>query len=82
MKKEKVPLSEYPRPQLKRDSYMTLNGLWEYAITSQEAFPHSFMGNVLVPFSIETQKEINHILQPNEFLYYRKSFKTCKCFRT
>ena len=26
MKKEKVPLSEYPRPQLKRDSYMTLNG--------------------------------------------------------
>ena len=29
MKKEKIPLSEYPRPQLKRDSYMTLNGLWE-----------------------------------------------------
>lgn len=80
MKKEKVPLSEYPRPQLKRDSYMTLNGLWEYAITSQEAFPHSFMGNVLVPFSIETQKEINHILQPNEFLYYRKSFKLDKDF--
>ena len=24
------PLSEYPRPQLRRDSYLCLNGLWDY----------------------------------------------------
>ena len=27
------PLPEYPRPQLRRNSYLNLNGIWEYAIT-------------------------------------------------
>ena len=26
------PLQEYPRPQLERDSYINLNGYWNYAI--------------------------------------------------
>lgn len=26
------PLPEYPRPQLKRDAWLNLNGLWDYAI--------------------------------------------------
>lgn len=27
-------LSEYPRPLLKRDSYINLNGIWQYTFTS------------------------------------------------
>ena len=27
-------LSEYPSPLLKRDSYINLNGIWQYAFTS------------------------------------------------
>ena len=27
------PLQEYPRPQLVRDSYMNLNGLWYFEIS-------------------------------------------------
>ena len=26
------PLPEYPRPQLRRDSYRCLNGLWDYTV--------------------------------------------------
>lgn len=45
-----VPLSEYPRPQLKRDSYICLNGKWN--------------DGVLVPFPLESamagrKKEFN-----------------------
>ncbi len=29
---EKAVLQEYPRPQMRRDSYLNLNGRWEYAI--------------------------------------------------
>ena len=28
------PLPEYPRPQFRRDSYVNLNGLWDYAFTT------------------------------------------------
>ena len=31
-----IPLSEYPRPQFKRDSYLSLNGEWEFAISSDK----------------------------------------------
>ena len=28
------PLTEYPRPAMRRDSYENLNGPWQYAITA------------------------------------------------
>ena len=30
------PLQEYPRPQMVRDSYLNLNGYWEYAINFEK----------------------------------------------
>ena len=29
-------LQEYPRPQLRRDSYLNLNGFWDYAMTASD----------------------------------------------
>ena len=29
---KELPLNDYPRPQLKRDSFINLNGEWNYAI--------------------------------------------------
>ena len=48
-----APLPEYPRPQLVRERWQSLNGEWEYAITSDKVIPESFDGTILVPFSPE-----------------------------
>lgn len=32
------PLSEYPRPQMERDSYLCLNGQWQYAVIKNRKF--------------------------------------------
>jgi len=70
-----IPLSEYPRPQLKRDSYICLNGYWEYAIKDNENIPDVFDGQILVPYSPEVEKSgVNKTLLPNQYLFYRLKY--------
>ena len=74
MKQNQIPLSEYPRPQFQRDSYICLNGYWEYAIRKEEAIPDVFDGQILVPFSPEVTKSgVNKTLMPDDYLFYRLS---------
>lgn len=68
------PLPEYPRPQLRRNSYLNLNGIWEYAITKTAEKPAAMQGEIVVPFSPGTPLSgVGHILQPDEYLWYRRS---------
>ena len=48
-------LQEYPRPQLRRERYVNLNGLWDYAITGSDQPPQAWDGKILVPFSPEAE---------------------------
>ena len=74
MQNNKLPLSEYPRPQLVRDSYICLNGIWEYAIRDNDAIPDIFDGEILVPFSPETEKSgVNRFVSPEEWLFYKRN---------
>ncbi len=67
-------LSEYPSPLLKRDSYINLNGIWQYAFTSVNKKPNKFDGDILVPFSPEAPLSgVNRQLKPNEYLWYEKT---------
>ena len=73
---QKIPLSEYPRPQLKRDSYICLNGYWEYAIRKEDIIPSSFDGQILVPFSPEVEKSgVNKTVMPDDYLFYRLNYQ-------
>ncbi len=66
-------LEEYPRPLLRRDSYVNLNGLWDYAITIEDGKPESYDGSILVPFSPEAfLSGVNRQLKPAETLWYHR----------
>ena len=65
---------EYPRPLMKRDSYVNLNGLWEYVITDTKKIPEKYDGTILVPFSPESfLSGVERQLKPQEYLWYRRT---------
>ncbi|PWS33042.1 glycoside hydrolase family 2 [Pedobacter paludis] len=68
-------LREYPRPQMERNTWTNLNGLWSYAITKKDApKPASFSGEILVPYPIESALSgVKKALMPDENLWYKRS---------
>lgn len=67
-------LLEYPRPNFVRDSYFNLNGSWEYCINKSKVVG-DYEGEILVPYSPETELSgVSRIVEPNQFLHYRKTF--------
>lgn len=67
-------LEEYPRPQMIRDSYINLNGFWDYAITEEGEFPIQMDGSILVPFSPESLlSRVHRQLKPDEYLWYERA---------
>lgn len=46
------PMNDYPRPQMVRDSYLCLNGTWNYVIKGKN---RTLQGDALVPFSLESE---------------------------
>src|ERR1700733_15756442 len=46
---------EYPRPQLVRQEWLNLNGLWDFAVKPKaQDRPTAYEGSILVPFPIES----------------------------
>lgn len=67
-------LQEYPRPQMKRNSYLNLNGIWEYAITETQDTPKKYDGEIVVPFSPECELSgVMRTLLPHQTLWYRRT---------
>ena len=68
-----IPWNEYPRPSMVRDSFLCLNGEWDFAI-SDTGTPAEYNEKILVPFCPESQ--LSGIGRSTEYknLYYRRSF--------
>lgn len=68
-------LKEYPRPQMVRDQWENLNGLWDYAITPKDAStPGNWDGKILVPYPLESALSgVKKPLQPDQLLWYKKT---------
>lgn len=69
------PLPEYPRPQLRRESFYNLNGAWNYAVTPSGDEPEVWDGEIVVPFSPEAPLSgAARGPAKDEYLHYRRGF--------
>ena len=70
-----APWPEHPRPQLVREEWVNLNGRWDYAFTPTSDQPSRYDGQIVVPFSPEAPLSgVGRQLQPDEWLWYRRTF--------
>jgi hypothetical protein len=76
-----IPLPEYPRPQLVRNSYICLNGDWDYIISTENNLPKEYIGKIKVPYSPESKLSgVSRKLSSAETLWYRRTFTLSEDF--
>lgn len=69
-------LPEYPRPQMQRDTWMNLNGVWQFqpGVSRDEMLPAGpLSGSILVPFPVESA--ISGVMEHHARLWYRRNFE-------
>ena len=69
-----TPWQVYPRPQMRRDSYLNLNGHWQLSVES-DCTAGKYEGNILVPFCPESKLSgVQHHFDEGVLLRYSRSF--------
>src|SRR5690242_10199975 len=69
-------LREYPRPQMVREKWMNLNGLWQFASAKEgEAAPigKDLGEQILVPFAPESA--LSGLMRHEQRMWYRRAFQ-------
>ena len=67
-----TPWSDYPRPQMKRDSYLCLNGRWSLSVTHENET--QAVGDILVPFPPESRMSgVERRFDKNDTLIYERT---------
>ena len=63
----------HPRPQLRRETWMDLNGKWDFAVQADEKKPEAFDRTILVPYCLESALSgIHNHFPEGSFLFYRR----------
>ncbi|MCF2496947.1 glycoside hydrolase family 2 protein [Dyadobacter chenhuakuii] len=68
---------EYPRPQMVRQNWVNINGLWNFSIVpkqSSETKPAAFDGQILVPFAVESALSgVGKTVGKDSVLWYQRN---------
>lgn len=75
------PWNVYPRPQLRRDSFLCLNGEWDFAVGDMTE-PTTYDRTIRVPFAPESLLSgIGEVFDETAVLWYRRTFSLPDDFR-
>jgi hypothetical protein len=69
------PLPEYPRPQMTRDQWRSLNGTWQFAAAEEGDAPpvgRSLSERIVVPYPVESA--LSGITRGEDRMWYRRTF--------
>jgi len=67
--------SEYPRPQMQRESFVCLNGMWGFCETETDELPRGFQREIRVPYPVESELScVGLHFGRNSRLWYRRFF--------
>ena len=74
--RDRIPWDVYPRPQLRRDSYLCLNGWWDFTVTADgKSTPTKYDKTIRVPYCPESLLSGVHEVPPaHSYLWYRRTF--------
>lgn len=74
----------YPRPQLKRERWKNLNGIWECEVTSKNVSENkNYSKEILVPFCYESSLSgIAKEFKPENKLWYKRTFTIDKTWKS
>ena len=76
-----IPFSEYPRPALKRDSYICLNGKWSFRVTGKKENVKKET-EILVPFPPQSRiSGADYITDVADVLVYERDFTVPQDFK-
>jgi len=68
-----VPFSSYPRPQMKRNSYLCLNGEWDFSVFREGK--ELYRGRITVPFPPESRLSgVQMSIGKKDLLVYERDF--------
>lgn len=77
-----MPLPEYPRPQMVREDWVNLNGMFDFAITGDIDWCDEYTDEIRVPFAVEScLSGVCKRVSAKDRLWYRKKITLPKSFK-
>ncbi|TNF41277.1 MAG: beta-galactosidase, partial [Bacteroidetes bacterium] len=70
-----APWPEYPRPAMARDEWMSLNGMWDYALCPRDEERPEPQGKILVPYPVESALSgVKAVMTDSLAIWYSREF--------
>ena len=77
-----MPLPEYPRPQMVRENWVNLNGMFDFAITGDIEWCDEYEDEIRVPFAVEScLSGVCKRVSAKDRLWYRKKITLPESFK-